>query len=95
MTPEQASAVLAMACQARKDPLAFGGDIKEQTRRTMEQHKKNLESLEIVIKVTVSGGCEDREERDERGVRGVLFEECTGAVGVWGGVSGYGDAGGD
>jgi 2-iminobutanoate/2-iminopropanoate deaminase len=43
--------------EARKDPLAFGGDVKEQTRRTMEQHKKNLESLgsslENVIKVTV------------------------------------------
>lgn len=43
--------------EARKDPLAFGGDIKEQTRRTLEQHKKNLESLgsslENVIKVTV------------------------------------------
>jgi 2-iminobutanoate/2-iminopropanoate deaminase len=43
--------------EARKDPLAFGGDIKEQTDRTLQQHKKNLEelgsSLENVIKVTV------------------------------------------
>lgn len=43
--------------EARKDPLAFGGDVKEQTRRTLEQHKKNLEalgsSLENVVKVTV------------------------------------------
>jgi 2-iminobutanoate/2-iminopropanoate deaminase len=43
--------------EARKDPLAFGGDVKEQTRRTLEQHKKNLESLgsslEHVVKVTV------------------------------------------
>jgi 2-iminobutanoate/2-iminopropanoate deaminase len=43
--------------EARKDPLAFGGDIKEQTRTTLEQHKKNLEemgsSLENVLKVTV------------------------------------------
>jgi len=43
--------------EARKDPLAFGGDIKEQTRRILEAHKKNLESLGSslanVLKVTV------------------------------------------
>ncbi|MCW5983341.1 MAG: RidA family protein [Bryobacteraceae bacterium] len=43
--------------EARKNPLAFGGDIKEQTERVMEMHKKNLEamgsSLEKVLKVTV------------------------------------------
>lgn len=43
--------------EARKNPLAFGGDIKEQTERILEMHKKNLEamgsSLENVIKVTV------------------------------------------
>ena len=43
--------------EARKDPLAFGGDIKEQTERTLNQHKENLEkmgsSLENVIKVVV------------------------------------------
>ena len=43
--------------EARKDPLAFGGDIKEQTRMILEAHKKNLESLgsslENVLKVTV------------------------------------------
>jgi len=43
--------------EARKDPLAFGGDVKEQTERIMKQHKANLEamgsSLENVIKVTV------------------------------------------
>jgi 2-iminobutanoate/2-iminopropanoate deaminase len=42
---------------ASKDPLSFGGDIKEQTDRIMEAHKKNLEalgsSLENVLKVTV------------------------------------------
>ena len=42
---------------ARKDPLAFGGDIKEQTERILEAHKKNLEALgsglENVLKVTV------------------------------------------
>jgi 2-iminobutanoate/2-iminopropanoate deaminase len=43
--------------EARKDPLAFGGDIKEQTERTLNLHKENLEklssSLENVVKVTV------------------------------------------
>jgi 2-iminobutanoate/2-iminopropanoate deaminase len=43
--------------EARKDPLAFGGDIKEQTERIMQAHKANLEavgsSLENVLKVTV------------------------------------------
>ena len=43
--------------EARKDPLAFGGDIKEQTEAILKLHKTNLEamgsSLENVIKVTV------------------------------------------
>ena len=43
--------------EVRKDPLAFGGDIKEQTERIMEAHKSNLESmgssLANVLKVTV------------------------------------------
>ncbi|MEZ5354932.1 MAG: RidA family protein [Bryobacteraceae bacterium] len=42
--------------EARKDPFAFGGDIKEQTHNTLQAHKKNLEamgsSLDNVIKVT-------------------------------------------
>lgn len=42
---------------ARKDPLAFGGDVKEQTENILKQHKANLEalgsSLANVIKVTV------------------------------------------
>ena len=42
---------------ASKDPLSFGGDIKEQTERIMQAHKTNLEalgsSLENVLKVTV------------------------------------------
>lgn len=41
----------------RKNPSASAGDIKEQTERTLEAHKKNLEavgtSLENVVKVTV------------------------------------------
>ena len=43
--------------EARKDPLAFGGDIKEQTEKILKLHKANLEamgsSLANVIKVTV------------------------------------------
>lgn len=43
--------------EARKDPLAFGGDIKEQTHAILKMHKENLEklgsSLENVLKVTV------------------------------------------
>ena len=43
--------------EARKDPLAFGGDIKEQTHTILKQHKANLESLgsslENVLKVSV------------------------------------------
>src|SRR6476620_4179639 len=43
--------------EARKDPLAFGGDIKEQTDKILNMHKANLEalgsSLANVIKVTV------------------------------------------
>jgi 2-iminobutanoate/2-iminopropanoate deaminase len=43
--------------EARKDPLAFGGDIKEQTERILQAHKSNLESmgssLDNVLKVTV------------------------------------------
>lgn len=43
--------------EARKDPLAFGGDIKEQTHSILKQHKANLEamgsSLDNVLKVTV------------------------------------------
>src|SRR5678809_310063 len=31
--------------EARKDPLAFGGDIKEQTRTILEIHKKNLAEI--------------------------------------------------
>jgi 2-iminobutanoate/2-iminopropanoate deaminase len=43
--------------EARKDPLAFGGDIKEQTENILKAHKANLEalgsSLDNVLKVTV------------------------------------------
>jgi 2-iminobutanoate/2-iminopropanoate deaminase len=42
--------------EARKDPLAFGGDVKEQTHTILKMHKANLESLgsslENVLKVT-------------------------------------------
>jgi 2-iminobutanoate/2-iminopropanoate deaminase len=43
--------------ERRKDPSIPAGDIKEQTERALETHKKNLEaigtSLENVLKVTV------------------------------------------
>src|SRR3989475_10439564 len=43
--------------EARKDPLAFGGDIKEQTHTILKAHRANLESmgssLEKVLKMTV------------------------------------------
>jgi 2-iminobutanoate/2-iminopropanoate deaminase len=43
--------------EATKDPLAFGGDIKEQTERILQAQQKNLEalgsSLANVLKVTV------------------------------------------
>ena len=43
--------------EARKDPKAFAGDIKEQTHTILKTHKANLESmgssLANVIKVTV------------------------------------------
>ena len=46
-----------MRPEAEKDPLSFGGDIKEQTKRALDAHKANLEkmgsSLANVVKVTV------------------------------------------
>jgi 2-iminobutanoate/2-iminopropanoate deaminase len=43
--------------ERRNNPSAPAGDIKEQTERTLEAHKKNLEavgsSLQNVVKVTV------------------------------------------
>src|SRR5437762_5286269 len=51
------SGLTGVRAEARKDPLAFGGDIKEQTQKILELHKSNLESmgssLENVLKVTV------------------------------------------
>ncbi len=52
-----ASGATGVRDEARKDPLAFGGDIKEQTEKILKQHKANLESmgssLDNVLKVTV------------------------------------------
>jgi 2-iminobutanoate/2-iminopropanoate deaminase len=52
-----ASGATGVRDEARKDPLAFGGDIKEQTEKILKQHKANLESmgssLDHVLKVTV------------------------------------------
>jgi 2-iminobutanoate/2-iminopropanoate deaminase len=51
------SGLTGVRAEARKDPLAAGGDIKEQTRSILKQHKANLEamgsSLANVLKVTV------------------------------------------
>src|SRR5215831_7297690 len=51
------SGLTGVRAEARKDALAFGGDIKEQTDKILKQHKANLESmgssLANVIKVTV------------------------------------------
>lgn len=51
------SGITGVRPEARKDPLAFGGDIKEQTHAILKAHKANLESmgssLEKVLKVTV------------------------------------------
>jgi 2-iminobutanoate/2-iminopropanoate deaminase len=51
------SGLTGVRAEARKDPLAFGGDIKEQTERILQAHKENLEalgsSLANVLKVTV------------------------------------------
>src|SRR5712692_3282084 len=51
------SGITGVRPEARKDPLAFGGDIKEQTDTILKVHKANLESmgssLEKVLKVTV------------------------------------------
>ncbi|MEX2260626.1 MAG: RidA family protein [Bryobacteraceae bacterium] len=51
------SGLTGVRAEARKDPLVFGGDIKEQTHNILKAHKANLEalgsSLENVVKVTV------------------------------------------
>ena len=51
------SGLTGVRAEARKDALAFGGDIKEQTKTILEMHKKNLEemgsSLANVLKVVV------------------------------------------
>lgn len=51
------SGLTGVRAEARKDPLAFGGDIKEQTHTILKMHKENLEklgsSLDNVLKVTV------------------------------------------
>ncbi|MFN0168170.1 MAG: RidA family protein [Bryobacteraceae bacterium] len=50
------SGLTGVRAEARKDPLAFGGDIKEQTHTILKAHKANLEalgsSLDNVLKVT-------------------------------------------
>ena len=51
------SGLTGVRAEARKDALAFGGDIKEQTHTILKAQKANLEalgsSLDNVLKVTV------------------------------------------
>ncbi|MGH9630651.1 MAG: RidA family protein [Bryobacteraceae bacterium] len=75
--------------EARKDPLAFGGDIKEQTESIMQAHKKNLEalgsSLENVLKVTVFLADVKTEKNAMNEVYGKFFPKdapARSAVGV-------------
>ena len=75
--------------EARKDPLAFGGDIKEQTERIMQAHKANLEavgsSLENVMKVTVFLADVKTEKNAMNEVYGKFFPKdapARSAVGV-------------
>jgi len=80
--------------EARKDPLAFGGDIKEQTHTILKAHKANLESmgssLEKVVKVTVFlADVKNREERHERGLCALFSQPGASTVGGGSAVSGY------
>lgn len=75
--------------EVRKDPLAFGGDIKEQTERIMQAHKANLEalgsSLENVLKVTVFMADVKTEKNAMNEVYGKFFPKnapARSAVGV-------------
>jgi len=75
--------------EVRKDPLAFGGDIKEQTERILQAHKANLEalgsSLENVLKVTVFMADVKTEKNAMNEVYGKFFPKdapARSAVGV-------------
>ena len=75
--------------ERRKDPSAPAGDIKEQTQRTLEAHKKNLEgigtSLENVLKVTVFLADPKNERSGMNEVYGKFFPKdapARSAIGV-------------
>ena len=75
--------------EMRKDPAAPPGDIKEQTRRALEAHKKNLEavgtSLENVVKVTVFLADVKNEKNGMNEVYGKFFPRdapARSAIGV-------------
>lgn len=75
--------------EANKDPLAFGGDIKEQTERILQAHKTNLEalgsSLANVLKVTVFLADVKTEKNAMNEVYGKFFPKdapARSAVGV-------------
>ena len=80
---------------ARKNPLAFGGDVKEQTRTILEQHKKHLEemgsSLANVLKVVVYMADVKTEKTAMNEVYAQFFaKRRAGALSHWGAVSRYG-----
>ncbi len=83
------SGLTGVRADARKDPLAFGGDIKEQTRTILEMHKKNLEemgsSLANVIKVVVYMADVKTEKNAMNEVYGQFFPKdapARSAIGV-------------
>ena len=51
------SGITGVRPEAHKNPLLFGGDIKEQTRTILEKHRANLQamgsSLQHVVEVTI------------------------------------------
>jgi len=79
--------------EARKDPLAFGGDIKEQTHTILKAHKANLESmgssLQKVLKVTVFlADVKTEKSAIERGLRAIFPQPGASPVGGGSAVSG-------
>jgi enamine deaminase RidA (YjgF/YER057c/UK114 family) len=79
--------------EARKDPLAFGGDIKEQTHTILKTHKANLESmgssLEKVLKVTVFLADVKTEKSAMNEVYAQFSQPGASTVGGGSAVSGY------
>ena len=94
------SGLTGRATGGKKDPLAFGGDIKEQTERILQSQQKNLEalgsSLANVLKVTVFLADVKTEKNAMNEVYGRFFpKDAPRALGRRGGIPGHGDARGD